>query len=225
MERKLMQKLVIEKDISKEEIEKKGKFVVFQYCISIVLLSMERISPAIYVETEEDFLKYKKKYNLYTYLFGWWAVPWGPIKSLQFLKNNKKGALDVTEDILLNLTEEGVRSKEIEMKMVTTLFTKPNKYDHKGFVKVFEKLKNDIYLNKVVVGLYLAPEDNTEPYFMIGVSTKNDLEVQANKIETALYKVFRKDAYFEYIDLDDVQKEDFGGLLLKQGELYLGKNN
>ena len=70
------------------EISAGSRFVMFQYCVSIVALSFRMFSPAILLSPGDSSTKYILKYNMITMLFGWWGIPWGPIYTIESLKLN-----------------------------------------------------------------------------------------------------------------------------------------
>ncbi|MBN2362682.1 hypothetical protein JXL83_00960 [candidate division WOR-3 bacterium] len=82
------------------EIAAGGKFLVFQYCVSIVILTFKRVSAIYFVRGNEKKIKYSFKYSLLTWLFGWWGIPWGPIYTIQSLYLNGKGGKDVTKEVI-----------------------------------------------------------------------------------------------------------------------------
>jgi len=82
-----------------------GKFVVYPYCVSILALTFRLTSSPHYIKSGEPTSKYRRKYTIYSLLFGWWGIPWGPIyttDALVFSKKNK-GDLDITDEIVNKL--------------------------------------------------------------------------------------------------------------------------
>ncbi len=79
-----------------------GKFVVYPYCVSIIALTFRLTSSPHYIMPGESESKYRRKYNVYSLLFGWWGIPNGPIYTTEALlfKKRNKGELDITEEIL-----------------------------------------------------------------------------------------------------------------------------
>ena len=86
-----------------EEINNGGRFVVFMYCFSLVVMTFKRGSDIYFVRANESAAKYSIKYTLLTLLLGWWGIPWGPIHSISSLFTNFKGGKDVTEDVMEQL--------------------------------------------------------------------------------------------------------------------------
>ena len=82
------------------EIQRGGKFIFFQYCISIVVMTFRRPSDIYLVKAGENAVVKGLPFVLLTLLAGWWGIPWGPIYSIQSLATNLGGGKDVTNEIL-----------------------------------------------------------------------------------------------------------------------------
>ena len=63
-------------DEVREEIDHGGRFVVFEYCISIVVLSFKRGSRVHFVRPGESAFLKGLPYTLTSLLLGWWGFPW-----------------------------------------------------------------------------------------------------------------------------------------------------
>jgi hypothetical protein len=85
------------------EITKGGKFVVFQYCISIVLFTFKRASDIYFIKSEGSTFGVSIGYTLTTLLLGWWGIPWGPIYTIGAIITNIGGGKDVTKDVVISL--------------------------------------------------------------------------------------------------------------------------
>lgn len=218
-------RIVISDDIPwehlKDRIEKGQKFIVFGYCISLVAISLKRLSPPIFIENEQQFLKYKRKYNLISYLFGWWGFPWGPIFSLRYIRSNNRGGVDVTKDILLNLTEVDYKNKQVLVVKHDLLFNVPIGFDRKAFVKTIARdFDDDQEIKKIVVGLFLNT-GHSEPYYIIGILAKSSFALYPDRFLLSLRKEFHKNVYFEFLDLEE--DTDVGKKLEQQGELMFDR--
>lgn len=86
-------------DIARE-LDRGGKFVVFEYTISIILMTFKRASKVRFVKAGESTFVAALPYSLLTMTFGWWGIPWGPIYSFMSLFTNLSGGKDVTADVL-----------------------------------------------------------------------------------------------------------------------------
>ncbi len=77
-----------------------GKLVVFQYTISLLVITFKRASEVHLIKVGESGLVKGLPYTLLTLLLGWWGFPFGPIYSLMCLYTNLRGGKDVTEQIV-----------------------------------------------------------------------------------------------------------------------------
>jgi len=82
------------------ELERGGKFVVFEYCVSIVIYTYKVTSSIYLVKGGESPLMKGMGYTLLTFFSGWWGIPWGPIYTIQCLLINLRGGRDVTSDVM-----------------------------------------------------------------------------------------------------------------------------
>lgn len=82
------------------ELQRGGKFVVYEYCISIILMTFKRPSRIHFITADQSRFLHGLTYTLITLALGWWGIPWGPIYSLGSLFTNLSGGKDVTADIL-----------------------------------------------------------------------------------------------------------------------------
>ena len=81
------------------EISKGAKFVAFQYCISIFVMTFKRGSSIYFIRSGESTLKHSLVFTLITLLFGWWGFPWGPVYSISSLSINPAGGKDLTQEV------------------------------------------------------------------------------------------------------------------------------
>ena len=86
----------------KFEVQRGGRFVVYQYCISIVVLTFRRGTDVYFVRAGESRVKKGMPWTLLTLVAGWWGIPFGPIFSIMSLVTNFKGGKDVTGSIIVN---------------------------------------------------------------------------------------------------------------------------
>ena len=90
-------------DQLRHEIERGGRFVIFEYCISIVVLSFKRVSGIHFIKAEQSAFKRGAAFSLISLLCGWWGIPWGPIYSIGALITNLGGGKDVTAEVLASV--------------------------------------------------------------------------------------------------------------------------
>lgn len=89
------------------ELDRGGKFVVFQYTISVVVMTFKRTSSVRFVKAGEGTFLASLPYSMLTMLFGWWGFPWGPIYSVMSIFTNLSGGKDVTGDVLAAVHGDG----------------------------------------------------------------------------------------------------------------------
>jgi hypothetical protein len=85
------------------EVQRGAKFVIFQYCISILIMTFRRGTDIYYVRPGESTIGRGLPYTLLTFLLGWWGIPWGPIYSVQCLATNLGGGRNVTDEVLRSM--------------------------------------------------------------------------------------------------------------------------
>jgi hypothetical protein len=86
-------------DINRE-LKNGGKFVVYQYCISIIVMTFKRNSDIYFVKAGHKLFQPSLGFSLLTFVCGWWGIPWGPIYSIGSIYTNLTGGKDVTQEIL-----------------------------------------------------------------------------------------------------------------------------
>ncbi|SKC78616.1 hypothetical protein SAMN05660236_3781 [Ohtaekwangia koreensis] len=82
------------------ELAHGAKFVVFQFTISVLVMTFRRSSDIYFIRSGESRLIKGLPFTLMTFLLGWWGIPWGPIYSIGSLVHNLNGGKDVTQEIL-----------------------------------------------------------------------------------------------------------------------------
>jgi hypothetical protein len=82
-----------------DEVRRGGKFVVFQYCVSVLVVTVLQPTQIYFLRAGQSAAHYSGKFTLLSLLFGWWGLPWGPIRTLQALMTNSNG-IDVTQQVL-----------------------------------------------------------------------------------------------------------------------------
>lgn len=96
------------KGLSTDEINKElsegAKFVMYQYCVSIIVMTFKRPTDIYFVKSGKSSTSKGLIFSLITFLFGWWGIPWGPIYSIQVLINNLEGGRDITKEVTASLS-------------------------------------------------------------------------------------------------------------------------
>ena len=85
------------------ELQRGGRFILFQYCVSVIFVTFKRPSPVYFIRAGENPLGKGMGFTLLTLVAGWWGIPWGPIYSVQSIYSNLSGGRDVTKEIAATL--------------------------------------------------------------------------------------------------------------------------
>lgn len=86
-----------------DDIRLGGKFVYYEYCFSILIMTYRRSSAIHFVRSDENRIFKGFKYLLISLLFGWWGFPWGLIYSPMCIAKVLMGGKDVTYDVMNSL--------------------------------------------------------------------------------------------------------------------------
>lgn len=85
------------------EVQRGARFVFYQYCISILVLTFKRPSSIYFLRAGESRVAKGLPFSLISLFLGWWGIPWGPIYTIgSFITNFKRGK-DVTQEVLQSL--------------------------------------------------------------------------------------------------------------------------
>jgi hypothetical protein len=84
----------------RSEVARGGKFVIFQYCISVIVMTFRRGSDVYFIKPGESALGPGAGYTLLSLVLGWWGIPWGPIYTVASVYTNLNGGKDVTNEIM-----------------------------------------------------------------------------------------------------------------------------
>ena len=87
------------------EIQRGAKLVVYQYAISVLVMSFRRSSDVYFIPAGESAVKKGLPWSLISLVAGWWGIPWGPIFTIQSLVTNFKGGKDVTAELSVRLAQ------------------------------------------------------------------------------------------------------------------------
>ena len=83
-----------------KELQNGAKFVIYQFTISIIVMTFRRSSDIYFIRSGENASVKGLSYTLISLLFGWWGIPWGPIYTIGSLFTNLGGGKNVTEEVL-----------------------------------------------------------------------------------------------------------------------------
>ncbi len=85
------------------EVQQGGKFVYFQYCISVIVITFRRSSAIFFIRAGKRRFPKSLPYTLVSLVLGWWGIPWGPVRTVQALATDLRGGKDVTSQVMASL--------------------------------------------------------------------------------------------------------------------------
>jgi hypothetical protein len=89
--------------LNEEEVEAElaagGRLVYYEYCISLIFLTLRRPTEIFFLRPGELGLVRGLPYSLVSLLLGWWGIPWGIIYTPLTLITNFSGGRDVTAQV------------------------------------------------------------------------------------------------------------------------------
>ncbi len=83
-----------------QEIARGGKFVIYDYCISLLIITLKRSSGVYFIRAGESAVTKGLGFTVLTLVLGWWGFPWGPIYTIASLYTNFRGGRDVTHELV-----------------------------------------------------------------------------------------------------------------------------
>src|SRR5690349_15113676 len=87
------------------ELQRGAKFVTYQYCVSLLVVTFKRFSDIYFVRAGQRDLGRAAGYMAISLVLGWWGIPWGPIYTVGSLITNLKGGKDVTQQVVIGLNK------------------------------------------------------------------------------------------------------------------------
>jgi hypothetical protein len=85
------------------ELQKGGKFVMYQYCVSLIVFSFRGTSDIYFLRHNENAIVKGLPFTFLTFLLGWWGFPLGPVYTILILVTNLSGGEDVTQKVLASM--------------------------------------------------------------------------------------------------------------------------
>ena len=95
------------------ELQRGAKFVLFQYCVSVVVLTFKRPSDIYFNRSSESAAVKGLSFTLLSLVAGWWGIPWGPIYTIQSVYNNLNGGKDVTQQVRNSMGAPGATASAV----------------------------------------------------------------------------------------------------------------
>jgi hypothetical protein len=87
------------------ELQRGGRFVVFLYCVSVLVMTFKRPSAIYFIRAGEGTGSKSIPFTLISLVLGWWGIPWGPIWTISSVVTNLRGGKDVTKAIAATLSQ------------------------------------------------------------------------------------------------------------------------
>ena len=75
-----------------------GRLVFYEYCISLVFITLRRPSRLIRLPVGSRGVWQGLPYTLVTFFLGWWGLPWGVIYTPLVLWTNLSGGREITAE-------------------------------------------------------------------------------------------------------------------------------
>lgn len=72
------------------EAQRGGRFVVYSYCVSLLVVTFRRSSDVYFIRENENAVVKGLPWTLLTLVIGWWGIPWGPIYTVSSVVLNLK---------------------------------------------------------------------------------------------------------------------------------------
>lgn len=89
----------------RDMVQQGGKFVVFPYTVSFILMTLKRSSDIYFIKANENTFKYSYGFVFLNLIVGWWGIPWGPIYTIGSAYHHVVGGKDLTQAVLTHLMQ------------------------------------------------------------------------------------------------------------------------
>jgi hypothetical protein len=83
-----------------QDVQDGAKFVTYQYCVSLVVVTFKRGSDIYFIRPGESAMTKGLSFTAISLLLGWWGIPWGPIYTIATLITNFGGGKNVTLEVM-----------------------------------------------------------------------------------------------------------------------------
>lgn len=83
-----------------DEVKHGGKFIYFDYTISLIVLTFKKTSGVYLIRRNENVFTKGLVFTLISLLFGWWGLPFGPKYTINSIRTNLKGGKEVTDEVM-----------------------------------------------------------------------------------------------------------------------------
>ena len=93
------------------ELDHGARFVIYEYAVSIVVMTFKRSSDIYFVRAGENGMVKGLPFTFISFFFGWWGIPWGPIYTIGSLYHNLRGGKDITQEVLNSVNTAGQQAQ------------------------------------------------------------------------------------------------------------------
>ncbi len=93
------------------EIDKGGKFVIYLWDVSLLVITLRRTSAITLVKAGQNRVLKGLPYAGLSFVAGWWGIPWGLIYTPTCIIADLKGGRDVTAGILGPLIQHSLAAQ------------------------------------------------------------------------------------------------------------------
>ena len=100
-------------DAIRAEVANGGKFVQFDYAISIIVMTFKRSTDIYFVRHDRSHWKHSWPFTLCSLFIGWWGLPWGLIYTPMALYTNLSGGRDLTAEVMVLYKDNNVSAQEV----------------------------------------------------------------------------------------------------------------
>ena len=83
-----------------EQVQNGAKFVMYQWCISVLVMTFKRGTDIYYIKPGENAVVKGLPWTILSLFVGWWGIPWGFIYTPMAIFNNLSGGKDVTYAVM-----------------------------------------------------------------------------------------------------------------------------
>ncbi|QNN43384.1 hypothetical protein [Pedobacter roseus] len=92
-------------DEIRDLVARGGKFVMYKYCISVIIMTFNRPSDFYFIHPGKSSITPGLGYLFVSLFLGWWGIPWGPIYTIGNIGSILGGGKDYTNEILAHINQ------------------------------------------------------------------------------------------------------------------------
>jgi hypothetical protein len=101
-----------------QQVQQGGKFVVFGYAMSFLVISLRRSSDVVFIKPGQSAVMRGLPYTLLSFFLGWWGFPWGLIYTPMVIIQNLGGGKDVTAEVMsvlgVSVPQQGLPAVQVK---------------------------------------------------------------------------------------------------------------